>query len=207
MRERYASIIAIPDTAKPVSASMSCARALLPRALPELCAAAVLISIPGACLAEGLLAPCEHCNVLIGAGTTFRTFAWTDGLVLPVTLELDDSRWELGAFRFATAQRFAELGLPPSLHSTNPYWGFTAMRRWQVLHRSRFKLYFGFGANYKTETDHLDGTRWNFAYLLAVRFDLDAHGRLLELGIRHWSNAWIKQPNNGQNILTLSVAF
>lgn len=176
-------------------------------ALTLVCLFAFGTCAPGACWAEGLFAPCAHCNVLIGAGTTFRLFGWTGGVVVPVTLELDDSRWELGAFRMATAQRFAYKDLPPTAHSADPYWGFTAMRRWQVLHRSRCRLYFGFGANYKTETDYLDGTRWNFAYVVAARFDLDTHGRLLELGIRHWSNAWIKQPNNGQNILTLSFAF
>jgi hypothetical protein len=44
-----------------------------------------------------------------------------------------------------------------------------------------------FGANYRSETDFLESTRWNFAYLVAVRFDLDSHGRLFELGIHHWS--------------------
>jgi hypothetical protein len=172
-----------------------------------ICVTTLGLCAPGACLAEGLLAPCEHCNVLIGVGTTFRLFGWTGGVVVPVTLEMDDSRWELGAFRFATAQRFGYKDLPPTDHSANPYWGFTAMHRWQVLHRSLFKLYLGFGANYKTQTDYLDGTRWNFAYLIATRFELDEHGRLLELGSRHWSNAWIKQPNVGQNMVTLSFAF
>ena len=46
-----------------------------------------------------------------------------------------------------------------------------------------------------------------FAYLVAVRFDLDQHNQVLELGIRHWSDAWIRQPNRGQNLLTLSVGF
>ena len=58
---------------------------------------------------------------------------------------------------------------PPAAHSANPYRGFTAMRRWQVLPRCA--------------------------------------GTLLELGIRHWSNAWIKQPNVGQNIIMLSLGF
>jgi hypothetical protein len=81
------------------------------------------------------------------------------------------------------------------------------MRRWQVLHRSPARLYLGFGANYRSEIDYLETTRWNFAYLVAARFDLDSHGRLLELGIHHWSNFWIKQPNRGQDFLTLSFGF
>jgi hypothetical protein len=83
---------------------------------------------------------------------------------VPVALELDESRWELGAFRMTNAQRYRE-----DDRATNPYWGFTAMRRWQVLHRSP--------------------------------------GRLLELGIHHWSNFWIKQPNRGQDFLMLSFGF
>jgi len=57
------------------------------------------------------------------------------------------------------------------------------------------------------ETDYLESTRWNFAYRVAARVDLDSHGRLLELGIHHWSDAWIRQPNRGQDFLTLSFGF
>jgi len=149
----------------------------------------------------------DCCDVLLGAGTTFSTFAWTGGLVLPVTVELQHSRWELGAFRFATAQNAGGSALPTGTHTANPYWGFTALRRWQVLHRSWGKLYLGFGANYRTEVDHLESTHWNFAYLVAARFALGAHNRALEFGVRHWSDAWIRPPNRGQNFLTLSVEF
>lgn len=161
----------------------------------------------GAARADGLLAPCASCNVLVGAGETFRFYAWTDGLVVPMTLELDQSRWELGAFRFTTGQHFAESGYPENVYAARPYWGLSAMRRWQILHRSLARLYVGVGANYRSEIDYLEETRWNFAYLLALRFDLGAHGPPLELGVRHWSNAWLKPPNRGQNLLTLSVGF
>jgi Lipid A 3-O-deacylase (PagL) len=157
--------------------------------------------------ANSLLDWCDHCDVSIGVGTTFSTWAWTDGLVLPVTFELQDSRWELGAFRFATAQNSRGTALPATTRAADPYWGFTAMRRWQVLHRRWGKLYVGFGANYRTELDYLESTHWNFAYLIAVRFELNPHDRALELGVRHWSDAWIKPPNRGQNLLTLSFVF
>lgn len=166
-----------------------------------------LVVIAAFCSAKALSAPCERCDLLIGVGTTFRTWAWTDGFILSVALELDESRWELGAFRFTTAQRAPTYALPASSDAANPYWGFTAMRRWQVLHRKWGKLYLGLGANYRSETDYLESTRWNFAYLIAVRFDLDAHDKALELGVRHWSDAWIRPPNRGQNFLTLSLAF
>ncbi len=162
---------------------------------------------PATSSAEGLLESWQHCDLLIGGGTTFSHVAWTDGLVLAGTLELDDSRWELGAFRFATAQRVPISGVPADYHAANPYWGFTAMRRWQVLNRRLGKLYLGFGANYRTEIDYLEATNWNFAYLVAVRFDLGKHGSMVELGVRHWSDAWIRAGNRGQNLLTLSFAF
>ncbi len=170
--------------------------------LTLMCLSALAASEPGTARAAASIAPCARCNVLIGVGTTYRFFAWMDGVVLPLTLELDESRWELGAFRFTNEQRYRD-----NAHATNPYWGFTAMRRWQVLHRSRSRLYLGLGANYRSETDYLETTRWNFAYLVAVRFDLDPHGRLLELAVRHWSDAWIRPPNRGQDLLTVSFGF
>lgn len=146
-------------------------------------------------------------DVLVGVGTTWGFQYWTDGLVIPITLELDESRWELGAFRMATSQYVKDVPLyPPSTLGAQPYWGFTAMHRWQILHRSRVRYYVGFGANYKTETDLLDATRWNFAYLIAARFDI-GQGAMLELSARHWSNAWIKEPNRGQNFLSISFGF
>jgi Lipid A 3-O-deacylase (PagL) len=154
--------------------------------------------------------PCGSCDVLLGLGTTFgpsfKRLAWTNAVVVPLQLELDDSRWELGAFRFVSAQSVPGYPLATT-RAANPYWGFTAMRRWQVLHRGPMKVYLGFGANYRTEVDYLEPTRWNFAWLIALRFDLGRRGEVLELGVRHWSDAWIKEPNRGQNLVTLSFGF
>jgi Lipid A 3-O-deacylase (PagL) len=176
--------------------------------------ALITLAALAACAPQGSRAdpawPCAGCDVLLGVGTTFgpsfKRPAWTNAVVVPLQLELDDSRWELGAFRFASAQSVP--GYPLSTtRAANPYWGFTAMRRWRVLHRGSMKLYLGFGANYRTEVDYLEPTRWNLAWLIGVRFDLDRHGHVLELDVRHWSNAWIKEPNRGQNLLTLSFGF
>jgi hypothetical protein len=146
--------------------------------------------------------------LLVGAGQTYQFWGFSDGIVLPVTLELDESRWELGAFRVATRQIAIGHGYPPPDYtSAPPFWGYSAMRRWQFLHRSCLRLYAGFGGSYKTEIDTLDSTRFNFAYLLAVRFDLGAGGSLLEISTRHWSNAYIKRPNIGENFLTLSYSY
>ncbi len=172
-----------------------------------ICVMTLAACAPATSPAEGLLESWEHTDLLIGGGTTFSHVDWTNGLVLEGTLELYDSRWELGAYRFATSQTVPISGVPSSYHAAYPYWGFTAMRRWRVLNRRLGKLYLGFGANYRTEVDYLESTNWNFAYLLAARFDLGKTGSAVELGVRHWSDAWIRAGNRGQNLLTLSIAF
>jgi hypothetical protein len=53
----------------------------------------------------------------------------------------------------------------------------------------------------------LDATRFNLSYLVAARFDLGAGGSLFEIAARHWSNAYIKEPNMGENFLTLSFSY
>ncbi len=150
--------------------------------------------------------PCPQCDLTVGVGTTFSFSNWTDGVVLPVTLNIDDSRWEVGAFRLATAQYLDETPqYPASTLSARPEWAFDAMRRWQLLHRSWGKVYLGFGGSYKTGIDLLD-SRWNFAYLAGVRFNV-GDGSILELSVRHWSNAWFREPNRGENIVMLSFGL
>jgi hypothetical protein len=141
----------------------------------------------------------------MGIGGTYQLWGWSDGLVVPMTLEISDSLWELGAFRLARRQVAVGYGHPGQYRGRSLL-GVYRHARWQFLHRPWGRLYCGFGGSYKTETDYLDSTRWNFAYLLAIRFDLP-HGSLLELAGRPWYNAWIKQPNRGQNFLTASVSF
>jgi hypothetical protein len=155
--------------------------------------------------ADGALSPCS-CQFLVGAGTTFRYWGWTEGLVIPISFQFDDSHWEIDATRFATAQVFDEENYPSSVHSAEPYWGFTVLHRWQLLHIAWSRLYVGVGANYRTETDYLVNSKWNFAFLVAERFDLP-HGMVLELALNHWSDAWIRQPDRGQNLVTVSVGF
>lgn len=166
--------------------------------------AAAIGAAPGG--QAGAWTPCPRCALLLGAGTTFWPWHWTDGIVFPVMIEIDRSRFELGAFRFATRQFLKEAGHPPSTVSAYPYWGFSAMRRWQILHRSRMKLYVGIGAAYRTQTDLLESTRWNFAYLFAIRYSLGTRV-FVEASVRHWSNAWIMLPNRGQNFLALAVGL
>jgi hypothetical protein len=95
--------------------------------LTLICIGATMAVAPGWARAEELIGLCPRCDLLVGVGGTYRLFGWSDGVVVPVTLELDQSRWELGVFRFTNAQRYRD-----NDNATNPYWGFTAMRRWQV---------------------------------------------------------------------------
>jgi Lipid A 3-O-deacylase (PagL) len=150
--------------------------------------------------------PCPRCKLFLGVGGTFQFWGWSDGLVVPVTFEIDAGRWELGAFRFARTEIAVGYG-PPDKTAAEPTWGFSAMRRWQILHPAWGRVYVGFGAAYKLQTDYLSSSRANFSYLVGVRFDLGSHGALLEIATRHWSNAWIKPPNRGVNFLTASVSF
>jgi hypothetical protein len=141
----------------------------------------------------------------IGIGGTYSFWSWSKGLVVPLTFEFDDSRWELGAYRIALPQR-AEAA-PDGLAAAR-FWGFTAMHRWQILHRGSGRIYLGFGANYLTQESYVNSSLWNFAYLIGFRFDIDGgRGPQLELTIRHWSNAWLKPPDRGQNFVTLSASF
>ncbi|MBV8876778.1 MAG: acyloxyacyl hydrolase, partial [Gammaproteobacteria bacterium] len=97
-------------------------------------------------------------------------------------------------------------GEPPPRRFAYPYWGFSLSRRWRLVRLGALGLYLGLGASYKTETDKLDSTRWNFAEQLAFRWER-AHGPSLELSIRHWSNAGIKLPNRGQDFAVLTLVF
>jgi hypothetical protein len=157
---------------------------------------------------DGLLAwtHCPQCALQVGAGTTFVSSHWTDGIAVPILLEIDRSRWEIGAYRFLTRQSLNSPTFPPSTISAHPFWAFSAMRRWQILHGSRWKLYLGFGASYQTQIDLLDATKLNFAYLLAFRYAPGRHV-FLEFSARHWSNAWIKLPNRGQDLVMIDVGL
>jgi hypothetical protein len=86
----------------------------------------------------------------------------------------------------------------------DPYWGLSASRRFTLLERGPVRGYFGFGLSYRTESDILSATRWDFASQLGVHVRLPHPGSAVEFTIRHWSNAGVKQPNHGQDFATLT---
>jgi|ERR1700722_8015452 len=140
-----------------------------------------------------------------GAGMTYQ-YDGSKGTDLGVaTWTSRENHWELAAFRFMTAQ--TRRGDP--LAEAN--WVFEASRRWRLRWRlidhSGLDLFFGAGLAYKTKTDDLNGSNWNFAEQLGWRFPQPAHGGRVEFAIRHVSNAGLKKPNRGEDFLTLAYVF
>ena len=166
----------------------------------------LLVALPTLAPAAEELAFCGGCEIEIGIGGTYHYWATTGGIVVPFILGWSDARYELGAFRMTTPQWIEFAGQPPPRRFANPYWGYSLSRRWRLWANPSLRLYIGFGASYKTETDGLDSTHWNFAEQLALRWDR-THGPSLELSVRHWSNAGIRLPNRGQDFAVLTLAF
>ncbi len=166
----------------------------------------LLGAISSAAAAESLL-PCHDCELRLGVGGTYHFWGGTGGTVISSTLTFDRDRYELGLFRMATRQTAGESDPHASRLLAEPYWGVSASRRWKLVSRSRWRLLFGFGVSYKTESDPLNSTRWNFASQLAMRVRLTDSGSDLEVSVRHWSNGGMRLPNRGQDFATVSYAF
>jgi Lipid A 3-O-deacylase (PagL) len=146
------------------------------------------------------------CELLVGVGGTYHFWAKTNGIVVPFIFDFGYGRYELGAFRFTNPQMVEFNETFPPQRAAGPYWGFSLSRRWRLFGRGSVGMFLGIGLNYKTETDQLNSTHWNFAEQLAVRWRI-SHAVGMELAIRHWSNAGIKLPNRGQDFATLTLIF
>ena len=149
--------------------------------------------------------PCEGCEVQIGIGDTYHFWGTTGGVVVPITLNWSDARYELGLFRLSTRQILYDEHYRYGQLMANPYWGLSLSRRWRLFDRGPVRGFFGFGIAAKTESDQLSITRLDFASQLGVRFPLPGNRVLGELTFRHWSNAGIRLPNHGQDFVTLTV--
>jgi hypothetical protein len=157
---------------------------------------------PGLSSAESL---CESCELQIGIGETYHFWGTTGGVVLPITLNWDESRYELGLFRLSRRQILYDAHSPSGRLLADPYWGLSLSRRWQIFTRGPVKGFFGFGIAAKNESDQLSITRLDFASQLGVRFPLPGNRVIGELTFRHWSNGGIRLPNHGQDFVTLTV--
>jgi hypothetical protein len=148
---------------------------------------------------------CESCELQIGIGDTYHFWGTTGGVVLPITLNWSDSRYELGLFRLSTRQILYDAHSPNGRLMAAPYWGLSLSRRWRIFTRGPVRGFFGFGIAAKTESDQLSVTRLDFASQLGVRFPLPGNRVVGELTFRHWSNGGIRLPNHGQDFVTLTV--
>lgn len=147
---------------------------------------------------------CETCEVQVGLGGTYHYWGTTGGVVLPVILNWDDSRYELGFFRVTTQQVLFDSHSRYGRIMADPYWGASLSRRWRLYERGPVRLFVGFGFAAKTESDQLSSTRLDFAEQLGVRFRFPGDRVIAELTMRHWSNGGIRLPNHGQDFATLT---
>jgi hypothetical protein len=161
-----------------------------------------LLGLAGAPRAANAEALCASCEIQLGLGGTYHFWGGTDGVVVPLTVSWDDNRYEAGVFRMASRQTLDENGMSQTL--AKPYWGVSASRRWVLLERGPVRGYFGLGLAYRSATDVLSATHWDFASQLGMRVQLPRQGSAVEITFRHWSNAGIKQPNHGQDFATLT---
>jgi len=146
---------------------------------------------------------CQGCELQAGLGGTYHFWGTTSGLVLPVTLNWSDARYELGLFRLSTEQILYDAHYPDGRVMAHPYWGASLSRRWRLFETGPVRGFVGFGLAAKTESDQLSVTRLDFASQLGLRVRLPGN-QLVELTMRHWSNAGIRLPNHGQDFATLT---
>lgn len=147
---------------------------------------------------------CEDCEVQLGLGATYHFWGPTGGVVLPLTVNWSDHRYELGFFRVARSQLLADHTYREARVMADPYWGMSLSRRWQLIERGPVSGFVGFGLAVKTESDQLSATRIDFASQLGMRVRLPGGRVTGELTLRHWSNAGIRLPNHGQDFATLT---
>jgi hypothetical protein len=150
---------------------------------------------------------CESCELQIGIGDTYHFWGTTGGVVIPITLNWSDSRYEFGLFRLSRRQILYDAHYPQGRLMADPYWGLSLSRRWRIFTRGPVKGFFGFGIAAKTESNQLSVTRLDFASQFGVRFPLPGNRVVGELTFRHWSNGGIRLPNHGQDFVTLTVSL
>ena len=91
---------------------------------------------------------CADCQVQLGVGGTYHFWGRTGGVVIPLTVLWDRDRWEGGAFRMAGSQQFYDSTFGARVRVADPYWSFSASRRWEFFRRPHWRLLIGFGGSY-----------------------------------------------------------
>jgi len=149
---------------------------------------------------------CADCEFHLGIGGTYNSVEGTEGVVIPMTVAWDRSRWEFGVFHFSEQYSTDN---PEGVDQlvAQPYWGASLSRRFRLFERGPLRAIFGFGAVYRTETDVLSSTHWNFSSQLGLQFQSPQFPAIFELSARHWSNGGVRHPNRGQDFTILTVRF
>ena len=148
---------------------------------------------------------CQSCEVQAGIGGTYHFWGATGGVVIPVTVDWSDARWELGFFRVTTQQVLVDETYRNGRLMADPYWGMSLSRRWRLYEHGPVRLFVGFGLAAKTKSDQLSSTRLDFASQLGLRFRVPGNRVVGEFTVRHWSNGGIRLPNHGQDFATLTI--
>jgi hypothetical protein len=149
---------------------------------------------------------CRGCEFHLGVGGTYHSFENTGGVVIPMTVTWDRSRWELGVFHFGQ-QTSEDNHDHVERVVANSYWGASLSRRFAFFERGPLRAMFGFGLSYRTELDVLSATHWDFSSQLGFRFKPAQFPAAFELSTRHWSNGGVRTPNRGQDFTVLMVRF
>ena len=149
---------------------------------------------------------CDDCEFQVGLGGTYHSFEATGGEVIPATMTWDRGRWEVGVFHFGEQTSTDNDGNIEQLVA-RPYWGASLSRRFKLLERGPLRAFFGFGLAYRTETDVLSATHWNFSSQFGLRYQSSQFPAVIELSARHWSNGGVRTPNRGQDFTILTVRF
>lgn len=149
---------------------------------------------------------CDDCEFQVGLGATYHSFEATGGEVIPATMTWDRGRWEIGVFHFGE-QTSADNEENVERLVARPYWGASLSRRFKLFERGPLRAIFGFGLSYRTETDVLSATHWNFSSQFGLRYQLSQFPAVIELSARHWSNGGVRTPNRGQDFTILTVRF
>jgi len=149
---------------------------------------------------------CSDCEFQIGMGGTYHSFESTGGDVIPLTMTWDGGRWELGVFHFSE-QTSADNDENVEQLVARPYWGASVSRRFKLYERGPLRALFGFGLSYRTETDVLSATNWNFSSQFGLQYQAPDFPATFELSARHWSNGGVRTPNRGQDFTILMIRF
>jgi hypothetical protein len=145
---------------------------------------------------------CSTCELQLGVGAAYHYWGYSGSFVVPVALNFDHDRWELGVFRFTHPQNYYDDTFKVHILWADAYWGASLTRRVELLKFQHWRLFAGLGAAYKSEENRQIASLWNFSEQVGIRY-LPAKGYSIELVGRHWSNAGLKLPNHGQDFVTV----